>query len=285
MKPAYWIAKWYLRGGVMSDDLRKHWDQQASFYISEEGIHRFAKFLELYEANCWHHIEPYLPSADGAKILEVGCGAGRWVYRLAPMGYHMTLSDLSPEMIRSAKERVEALGLIDRVDGFHELDITDLNSLDDCSFDLVLALGGPLGLCSDIGKAVAELFRVTKVGGRIICDVANRFRTGLELVGSGKPDQIVDLLTSREYERPDGLKDHRFDPEELEAVFTEVGCEIEIIAGLCPFFDFLPNKESVGVLDDERMYEAMLVAGQQYSEGPAIVALSGRLLCIASRRD
>jgi SAM-dependent methyltransferase len=268
----------------MNEDLRKHWDQQVSFYTSEIGVHDFEHFLALYELDCWQHIEPVLPSVDGAKILEVGCGTGRWVYRLAPMEYQMTLSDLSPEMIRSAKERVEALGLTERVDGFHVLDIADLHSLVDGSFDLVLALGGPLGLSKDIRVAMAELVRVTKAGGMIVCDVANRFRTVLELVRGGIPEQIMDLLISGEYERPDGLRDHRFDPEELEAVFIEVGCEMEVIAGICPFFDFLPDRESIEVLEDERTYEAMVEVSKNYSQEPAIAGLSGRLLCIGSRR-
>jgi ubiquinone/menaquinone biosynthesis C-methylase UbiE len=269
----------------MNEDLRKHWDQQALFYTSEIGTHDFKKILALYESDCWRLIKPCLPSVDGTKILEVGCGTGRWVYRLAPMGYQMTLSDLSPEMIQSAKERVEALGLTERIDGFHVLDITDLKSLDDCSFDLVLALGGPLGLSKDIRKAIAELFRVTKVGGTIVCDVANRFRTVLRIVQSGTPEQIMVLLISGEYKRPDGLKDHRFDSEELEVVFLEAGYELELIAGICPFFDFLPNKESVEVLENEHMYEAMVEVSKRYSQEPAIVGLSGRLLCIASRRE
>jgi hypothetical protein len=88
---------------------------------------------------------------------------------------------------------------------------------------------------------VKTLARVTKVGGYIICDVANRFRTGLELVRSGAPEQIIRLLTSGEYERPDGLKDHRFHSEELKAFFDEAGCELETVAGACPSFDFLPD--------------------------------------------
>jgi hypothetical protein len=68
------------------------------------------------------------------------------------MGYQITLCDLSPELIRFVKERIEELGLLQRIDGFHVLDITDLHSLDDCRFNLVLALGGPLGLCEDISK-------------------------------------------------------------------------------------------------------------------------------------
>lgn len=268
----------------MSEDPRAHWDHQAQFYASDEGHQRYRKFLELYETSCWRYIEPSLPAVEGSKILEVGCGTGRWIYRLAPMGYQITLSDLSPEMIQLARERVADLDLEDRVDGFHVLDICDLHPLVDSSFDLVLALGGPLGLADDVLAGVAELHRVTKPGGYIICDVANRYRTGLELMRSGKPEQIVEVLTSGEYARPDGLRDHRFDPQELHMVFQEAGCEVKRIVGICPFFDFLPDTDSVEVLENELMFEVMQDLSKR-SEEPAVVGLSGRLLIVAQRRE
>ncbi len=269
----------------MSNAPRRHWDRQASLYASEEGHQKYEKFLALYEASCWRYIEPLLPNLEGSRILEVGCGTGRWIYRLAPMGYQMTLSDLSPEMIRHASERVTDLGLEDRVDGYHVLDICNLHAFVDCSFDLVLAMGGPLGLGEDFRKGVAELFRVVKAGGYIVCDVANRYRTGLELARMGKPEQIMDLLSSGEYVRPDGLKDHRFEPAELKRVFGEVGFESKSIVGICPFFDFLPDAKSVEVLEDEHGYEVMLEVSRHYGKIPEIVGLSGRLLLVAQRTE
>lgn len=48
----------------------------------------------------------------GAKVLDVGCGIGRWSRRLAARGSHVTGIDLSPTMIAQAKHRAqrEALG-------------------------------------------------------------------------------------------------------------------------------------------------------------------------------
>jgi SAM-dependent methyltransferase len=199
------------------------------------------------------------------------------------MGYQMTLSDLSPEMIQLAKERVTDLDLEERVDGFHVLDICDLHPLVDSSFDLVLALGGPLGLADDVTAGVAELQRVTKPGGYILCDVANRYRTGLELMRSGKPEQIMEVLASGEYARPDGLLDHRFDPEELHLAFQEAGYEVKRVVGICPFFEFLPGTDSVEVLENELMFEAMQDLSKRFAEEPAVVGLSGRLLIVAQR--
>jgi ubiquinone/menaquinone biosynthesis C-methylase UbiE len=110
----------------MSKEPREYWDQQAPAYASDAGHRRFGRFLDLYEESCWRYIEPVLPVAEGSTILEVGCGTGRWVTRLAPMGYHVVLADLSPTMIEQARDKVERLGLGDRVVGYHVLDICDM---------------------------------------------------------------------------------------------------------------------------------------------------------------
>ena len=266
-------------------DLRKYWDQQASIYASEEGFRRFGQFLALYEQSCWRYIEPILPETEGSLILEAGCGTGRWVVRLAPMGYRMVLSDLSPEMIRQARDKVKRLELSDHVAGCHVLDICEMPTLSDASFDLVLALGGPLTLCRDARMAVREFWRVTKPSGYVICDVANRYRTALDLVRDNKTSQLVKLLDTGVFLRPDGLTDRRFGPEELANIFEGNGMEAVHVAGVCPFFDFLPTKEQVSILEEELVYETVLDVSLRYAEDPSVVGLSGRLLIVARRRD
>jgi ubiquinone/menaquinone biosynthesis C-methylase UbiE len=68
-------------------------------------------------------------------ILEAACGTGRWVNRLAPMGYRMVVCDLSHEMVEHAREKVGRLGLGDRVADYYALDICDMHPLSDASFD------------------------------------------------------------------------------------------------------------------------------------------------------
>jgi ubiquinone/menaquinone biosynthesis C-methylase UbiE len=264
-------------------DARPYWDLQASIYASDEGHHRFGRFLHLYEQSCWGYIEPVLPEPGEGVILEAGCGVGRWVLRLAPMGYEMVLTDLSPEMIKHARARVEQSGLGQYVKAYHVLDICDMNAVEDASFDLVLVLGGPLSLCRDARLAVQEVRRVTKRGGYVICDAANRYRTALNLVRDKQMSQVARVLDSGEFSRANGLCDHRFSPQELGDLFEAQGMQALHIAGLCPFFDFLPSAEDVAALEPDHAYEAMLEAGRRYAEDPSVVALSGRLLIVARR--
>jgi SAM-dependent methyltransferase len=265
----------------MSNHLRAHWDHQAQVYAADDGLASYARFLALYEEECWRAIEPVIPAVEGSLILEAGCGTGRWVVHLAPRGYRMVLSDVSPEMVRQAQAKVERLGLRDRVRGFHVLDMCDMHALPDDVFDLVLALGGPLSLCHDAELAAAELRRVSRPGGHVICDAASRYRTALDLVREGEVEQLQPVLDTGRFSRPDGLTDHRFGPQELADLFESNGMRVVKVAGLCPFFGFLPTREQARLLDDEVAFAAMREVGQRYGGHPSMVALSGRLLVVA----
>ncbi|HLR81140.1 MAG TPA: class I SAM-dependent methyltransferase [Bacillota bacterium] len=72
-------------------------------------------------ANMWNHgsrkkIIPFIEQhlAQGANMLDVGCGDGYGTYRLSKSGYQVTGVDLSGEMIARAKERLrgEPISLI-----------------------------------------------------------------------------------------------------------------------------------------------------------------------------
>jgi SAM-dependent methyltransferase len=164
------------------------------------------------------------------------------------------------------------------------LDICDLHALADGAFDLVLALGGPLTLCRDARLAVGEMRRVLKPGGYAVCDVANRYRTALELVEDGNLGQLAGLLDTGRFSRPDGLTDHRFGPQELSNLFRASGLEVLHVAGICPFFDFLPSREQVRILEDDRTCAILDDVSQRYAQHPVVMGLSGRLLVVAQNR-
>jgi len=180
---------------------------------------------------------------------------------------------------------VERLGLSEQVAGYYVLDICDMQALAAASFDLVLALGGPLTLCREAELAVREFHRVTRPGGYVICDAANRYRTALGLFREKELAQLTKVLDTGQFLRPDGLTDHRFSPQELADLSRANGLEPVHVVGVCPLFDFLPTEGQVGILDDERALETMQELGRRYAEDPFVVGLSGRLLIVACRRE
>jgi ubiquinone/menaquinone biosynthesis C-methylase UbiE len=98
----------------------------------------------------------------GKDILECGCGTGLILERLAGFARRAAGIDLSPGMLELAKSR----GLEVR-----EGSVTDL-PFEDASFDVTCSFK-VLAHVPDIGKALAEMARVTRPGGVILAEFYN----------------------------------------------------------------------------------------------------------------
>jgi len=115
-----------------------------------------------------------LALAPGARVLEIGCGAGFLTVLLAQRGLQVYAIDTVEEMTEQTRCRVEEFGLANRV----SVDVGDVFALpfEDGAFDLVTALGVIPWLNQSEG-AFQEMARVTRPGGHVIITAANR--TGL----------------------------------------------------------------------------------------------------------
>jgi ubiquinone/menaquinone biosynthesis C-methylase UbiE len=101
----------------------------------------------------------------GMRVLDCGCGEGRFCRLLAQRGAAYILGlDLCAPMIDAARERQS-----DR-DEYRVADVQDLDFLDDASFDLAVSY---LNQCDlpDFARNTREVYRVLRPGGRFI--VAN----------------------------------------------------------------------------------------------------------------
>ncbi len=82
-------------------------------------------------------LRPWLAVPPGTRVLDVGCGVGRWSRLLASRGARVTGIDLSPTMIAEAQRRAAAEGVTDRC----QFRVQDLSRLDaGGQFDLVLGV-------------------------------------------------------------------------------------------------------------------------------------------------
>ena len=82
-------------------------------------------------------LRPWLKVGPQTRVLDVGCGVGRWSRLLAARGATVTGVDLSPTMIAQAQRRAAVEGVADRC----TFQVQDLCRLDvGAQFDLILGV-------------------------------------------------------------------------------------------------------------------------------------------------
>lgn len=82
-------------------------------------------------------LEPWFAIAPGTRVLDVGCGVGRWSTMLATRGAEVTGIDLSPTMIEEARQRAKVKGVESRC----RFLVQDLAQLDTgAKFDLIVGV-------------------------------------------------------------------------------------------------------------------------------------------------
>jgi len=132
-----------------------YYDEFAAGY-ERERHHGYHALIDRLEASI------ALPYAEGARVLEAGCGTGLILSRLAPRARQAVGLDLSQGMLAQARAR----GL----DVVHA-SITDI-PFPDGHFDLVYSFK-VLAHVEHIERALAEMARVTRPGGHVIAEFYN----------------------------------------------------------------------------------------------------------------
>lgn len=100
----------------------------------------------------------------GKLMLEVGCGMGYDSLEFIKRGVRVTATDLTPNAVKLTRLHFE-------IEDVQAVDVRTANALDlpfeDNSFDAIWA-NGVLHATGDTGRAVKEVYRVLRVGGRAI---------------------------------------------------------------------------------------------------------------------
>jgi len=271
------------KGGYMNNTkIRKIWNQRAAIHATKKESQAQDAISKLYNESWWRYIQPFLPEFGQGRILEAGCGTGRWAELLVPMGFDLVLSDISPNMLTKAKTYAEKKGVVKGI-CFEELDVCDLNSLQSESFDMVISTGEPINICSDPQQAISEFCRVVRPGGYVICDSGNKYRKAYDNFRLSPSEQVIEILETGEYKLEDGTINHLLGPSELTEIFTTQKMKILTLAGIMPMFSFPPDKHLTKALEDEATYQAMVTISEKYAQRPEVVSLSSRLLIVAQK--
>ena len=134
---------------------RSYYDDFSTGYERERGrgYHQLLDDLELSV------IEPFVA---GRRVLEVGCGTGLILGRLAQRAQDAWGIDLSPKMLQVARDR----GLQVVQSSATQLPFADASFDTVCSFKV-------LAHVPDIAGALSEIARVTRPGGAMVLEFYN----------------------------------------------------------------------------------------------------------------
>jgi ubiquinone/menaquinone biosynthesis C-methylase UbiE len=150
----------------------------------------------------------------GWQVLDVATGTGHTAFALAPYVQHVIATDLTPAMLDEARKLQATLGI-----GNVEFRTADVHHLpfSDASFDLLTSRIAPHHF-SDIRRALREMARVLRPGGRLVID--DRSIPEDDFV-----DQTMNQLDT--YHDPSHVREYR--PSEWQHMLVEAGFSVESI--------------------------------------------------------
>ena len=246
-----------------------------------------------YQVNL-HHIANNLPARG--RVLDNGAGPGKYAMAPAKLGCRVTLTDLTPRLVELARQKAQELELTQQFDGFYPADARDLSQFPDAHFDASLMLGPLYHLQeeADRERAVSELLRVTKPGGRVFVAFMSRTRflaTSLLFPEAWKPNHtaqgIRGFLETGVFNHADPGRftgAYYFDIDAIKPFMEAHGFHTEKLIGSGSIAGALgPEQWAYWRQRGGEEYDAIMQLVMKESENPHILGHSSHLLYIGRR--
>lgn len=227
-----------------------------------------------------HFIEKYLHK--GMKILDAGCGAGRYSIEFAKRGCRVTLFDISDVQLKIAEEKITEAKVNENIEGIFQGDIRDLSQFEDEQFDMVVCYGAPLSyVLENREKAILEFNRVLSKNGLLFISANNKWGILKMLLGNKYPgffsdpeywhiDKVMKTGDLPKHEKVNQPARHFFEAEELNKLLKENGFN-KIVLGGCPCFS-CGNLQSVEELGkDEKAFNTIMQIEIETYKKPTMV--------------
>jgi 2-polyprenyl-6-hydroxyphenyl methylase/3-demethylubiquinone-9 3-methyltransferase len=175
---------------------------------------------------------------QGARVLDVGCGAGLLSEALAREGAQVTALDLAPDLIEVAKLHLLESGL--QVD-YRVQAVEDLAAEAPASFDAITCME-MLEHVPDPGAVLAACATLLKPGGRLLLSTLNRTPAAFAVAIVGA-EYVAGLLPRGTHSYGSFIK-----PSELGTWLREAGLQLEDVSGLA--YDPVRRKAWIGKRTD-----------------------------------
>lgn len=193
------------------------WDKFAGFYDLAETIYN----KDVY-TNLGKRVAQEIDEDD--TVLECACGTGAITKYVAPRCKLLVATDMSKGMLVEAQKNCDNLNNI----RFRYADIMNINCRDE-RFDKVIA-GNVIHLLDEPEKAIAELLRVCRTGGKVIIPTyINSENTSASIAVDALSLIGVDFKREFDYESyKEFFTDLGFEPE-FDVARGRMNCAIAII--------------------------------------------------------
>jgi SAM-dependent methyltransferase len=182
----------------------------------------------------------------GLKVLDLGCGDGTTAIPAAKRGGEVLGVDIARNLVEAANIRAKEKGLHNCT--FQEGDASDLQGLEDQSFDLVVSIFGAM-FAPKPQEVAKEMVRVTRPGGRIV--MGNWIPGDPTLVA-----QILKISAAYTPPPPEGFVSPMLWGVEEHVIgrFTGAGIPKENISFIRDTYTFAASLSPKEFVDDFRVY-------------------------------
>ncbi len=226
----------------------------------------------------WRRIKLWLPKDANARVADLGCGTGKWGLKLLKSGFPTTFVDNAASMIEQVRGKLSQLGAKANKATLIVADIVQMPQVPADSFELVLAMGDPLSICSDARRAVGEMARISRPGATVIATADNKLAAIDHFVRTGSLDALEEFVHTGKTnwlttDASEQFELTMFSPAGLRRLFESVGFEVVELTGKT----IIPVRENKRLLEQPGAVDRLLQIEADLSKDPAALGRCAHL--------
>jgi SAM-dependent methyltransferase len=238
--------------------------------------HFRAAHRRAYDDLAWEIVQPLLPVSPG-RVIDAGCGVGRWAERLIGLDHQVLGIEQSPVMAAAARARLPTGQFTLIEDSMETAEVPADHA------DLVLALGS-VQYTHSPEHAIQRFARWTQPGGWVVVLVDSLVALEVELLAADKFAEAAERLRTQMGVWTQGNKQadhHLFNRDRLEAALCQAGLEQVRTHGLLVGASVFGRDQLIQRLTAN--WDGHLALERQLAISPELADLGKQLLAIARR--